>query len=353
MKIRKLAFVAMTALPALGLTGQAPLAAADQITIVSWGGSYSESQRHAFYEPFAEKTGVTVLEDEWQGDMAKIRAMVETKTYQGTVFDAESAHLVSGCDEGLWERIDYSKLGFSPDEFLPGAASECGVGSISWSTLFAYDADTFPGDGPKSWADFWDVEKFPGKRGLDKDPRWNLEFALLADGVPTDQIYDVLRTEKGLKRAFDKLSELKPHVVWWEAGAEAPQLLANKEVVMTTGYNGRFYTAVVDDGKNFKMVWNGQGMDFDFWVIPKGHPDTDLGYEFIKFASQPERMGDQTNYISYGPLRKEAANFVKPEILAQLPTAPANTENWFKSDTQFWADNHAALVERFNVWISQ
>jgi len=330
-----------------------PALSADTITVVSWGGSYAESQRHAFYEPFKKDTGVTVLEDEWGGDMAKIKAMVDTQTYQGNVFDAESAHLVSGCDQGLWERIDYSKLGFSQDDFFPGAASECGVGNISWSTLFAYDGDVFPTDGPKSWADFWDVKKYPGKRGLDKDPRWNLEFALLADGVPPGDLYRVLRTEDGLKRAFAKLEELKPNIVWWEAGAEAPKLLANKEVVMTTGYNGRFYTAIKDDKKNFKMVWNGQGMDFDYWVIPKGHPAADLAYKFISFASQPERMADQTNYISYGPLRKDAAKFVKPDILPSLPTAPGNTESWFKSDTQFWADNQEALTERFNVWISK
>jgi putative spermidine/putrescine transport system substrate-binding protein len=330
-----------------------PVLSANTITVVSWGGSYAESQRHAFDEPFTKDTGITVLEDEWGGDMAKIRAMVDTQTYQGNVFDAESAHLVSGCDQGLWEHIDYSKLGFTQDDFLPGAASECGVGNISWSTLFAYDGDVFPADGPKSWADFWDVKKFPGKRGLDKDPRWNLEFALLADGVAPSDIYKALRTEDGLKRAFAKLDELKPNIVWWEAGAEAPKLLANKEVVMTSGYNGRFYTAIKDDKKNFKMVWNGQGMDFDFWVIPKGHPGADLAYKFIAYASQPERMADQTNYISYGPLRKDAVKFVKPEILPNLPTAPENTQNWFKSDTQFWADNQEALTERFNVWISK
>lgn len=352
MRFRSIASITLAFLATI-ICGSAASSAAEQIVIVSWGGSYQESQRRSFYEPFAKQTGIKVLEDEWKGDMGKIRAMVDTKTYQGVVFDAESAHLLSGCDQGLWEKIDYSKLGFKPTDFLPGAASECGVGSISWSTLFAYNADIFSGDRPKSWADFWDVKKFPGKRGLAKDPRWNLEFALLADGVPAQDIYKVLRTKEGLDRAFKKLNELKPYVVWWEKGAEAPQLLANREVVMTTGYNGRFYTAIVNDKKNFKMVWDGQGMDFDFWVIPKGSPQAALGYQFIKFASQPERMADQTNYISYGPLRKDAARYIKPEILANLPTAPDHLKNWFKSDTQFWADNHESLIERFNAWLSQ
>jgi putative spermidine/putrescine transport system substrate-binding protein len=350
MKIPKLTALSIFGLLMISTTSSL---AADTITIVSWGGSYAESQRKAFYEPFAKEKGVTVLEDEWGGDMAKIRAMVDTKTYQGAVFDAESAHLVSGCDQGLWEKIDYKKLGLDPSSFFPGAASECGIGSISWSTMFAYDGDQFPNGGPSNWADFWDVKKFPGKRGLDKDPRWNLEFALLADGVETDQIYKVLSTEEGLQRAFAKLDELKPNVVWWEAGAEAPKLLANKEVVMTTGYNGRFYTAITTDKKNFKMVWNGQGMDFDFWVIPKGSPQIELAYDFLKFATQPERMADQTNYISYGPLRIDAAKFVKADVLPNLPTAPENSKVWFKSDTQFWADNQESLTQRFNVWLAK
>ncbi len=330
-----------------------PVQAAEEVTIVSWGGSYSASQRKAFYEPYAEETGVEVLEDEWSGDMAKIRAMVDTGTYQGHVYDAESGHLVAGCDEGLWEEIDYGRLGFGPSDFLAGAAHDCGVGNISWSTLFAYDADQISGEGPENWADFWDLEKFPGRRGMYKSPKSNLEFALLADGVEVEELYDVLGTQDGIARAFAKLDELKPHIVWYEAGAQGPQLLADKEVVMTTGFNGRFYTAVVDDQKNFRIVWDGQAMDFDFWVIPKGHPESALAYDFIKFASRPERMGDQTNYISYGPLRKDATKHVDPNILPHLPTAETNTKKWFKSDTSFWADNEETLNEQFNVWLAK
>jgi putative spermidine/putrescine transport system substrate-binding protein len=327
--------------------------AEEKLTVTSWGGSYSESQRKAFFEPFAEATGHTVLEDEWNGDLAKVRAMVETGNYQTHVIDAESSQLVAGCDEGLWEKIDYGKLGFGPDDFLAGAAHECGVGNISWSFIFAYDKDQITGDGPQNWADFWDVEAFPGMRGLRKQPKWNLEYALIADGVSPNEVYDVLGTEEGLNRAFAKLDELKPHVIWYEASAQAPQLLADGEVVMTSAANGRIFTAITQDGKNFEIVWDSQAMDFDFWVIPSGHPQVDLAHEFIQFASDPERMGEQTQYVSYGPLRKAAVEFVDPDILPHLPTAPANTERWFKTDTQFWADNREALVERFNVWVAQ
>ena len=189
-----------------------------------------------------------------------------------------------------------------PDDFLPGAVLDCGIGTISWSTIFAYSADVYPGDsGPKNWADFWDVEKFPGKRGMFSSPIFNLEFALLADGVPTDQIYDVLKSAGGIDRAFAKLAEIKEHVIWWAAGEGhvPPQLLSDGEVVMTTAWNGRIYNAVVAEGKNLVIVWDGQGMDYDFWVIPKGHPELDLAYKFLNFASRPRTAGrsDQLHLV--------------------------------------------------------
>jgi putative spermidine/putrescine transport system substrate-binding protein len=324
------------------------------LTATSWGGSYSASQRKAYYEPFMKETGHTVLEDEWGGEIAFIRAMVETSNYKTHVIDAVPDVVIAGCDEGILEPLDWSKLGITPDDMLPGAGHECGVGTISWSTLFAYRSDVYPDNPPTSWADFYDAEKFPGKRGMYKNnPVFQLEFALIADGVSAADVYDVLGGEGGVDRAFDKMATIKEHVIWWETGAQAPQLLADKEVIMTTGWNGRFYNAVVDDGQPFVLVWNGQGMDYDFWVIPAGHPEADLAHEFIAFASTPERQGDQTNYISYGPLRKGADKFVNPDILPHLPTAPANTVNWFQKDVTWWADHREELTNRFASWLAK
>jgi len=327
---------------------------ADTITVTSWGGSYSASQRKAYYEPFMKETGHVLLEDEWSGDIGMIRAMVETGNYKTHVIDGVPDVVIAGCDEGILEPIDWEKLGISPDDMLPGAGHECGVGTISWSTIFAYRSDVFPDDPPKNWADFWNVAKYPGKRGLYKaNPVFTLEFALQADGVAAADVYDVLRSEGGIDRAFAKMAEIKDHTIWWETGAQAPQLLADKEVVMTTGWNGRIYNAVIDDGQPFVIVWDGQGMDYDFWIIPKGHPESDLAHEFLKFASTPERQGDQTNYISYGPLRKGAEKFVNPDILPHLPTAPENTKNWFRKDVEWWADHREELTARFAAWLAK
>lgn len=320
---------------------------------MSWGGSYGMSQRKAFHEPFLKETRTAVVAHEWSGDLSEIRTMVDTGRYRTHVIDVESAHLMAGCAAGVLQLIDYDKLGFGPDDFLPGAVHECGVGNVGWSLVLAYDADRMTDEDPKNWADFWNVEKFPGKRGMYKSPKFSLEFALLADGVSTDQIYATLRTPEGVDRAFAKLDQLKPYIVWWEAASGGPELLAGKEVVMTAAWSARIYSAIVEDDKNFKIIWDGQGMDYDYWVIPSGHPEADLAHRFIEFASRPERMGEQANYLYYGPLRKAAADHVNPEILPYLPTVPANTKNWFKSDPSFWADNRASLTARFNDWVAR
>jgi len=345
--------LAVTAALAVAALGSASAQAQSKISIASWGGAYQMSQREAYFKPFIKESNVQVLEDEWTGEISQIRAQVETKNFKWHAVDVETDHVLGGCDEGILERIDYAKLGVKKEDLLEGAAHECGIGTISWSTIFAFNADVIKGDGPKSWADFWDVTKFPGKRGMYKSPKFNLEFALIADGVAASDVYKVLKTKEGVDRAFKKMDQIKPHVIWWEAGAQAPQLLADKEVSMTTGWNGRIYSAVKNDGKNFKIIWNGQGMDFDWWVIPKGHPEKDLAYKFIAFASRVDRQADQPNYISYGPLVKAALPLVNKEVLPHLPTAPENTKNWYRIDGKFWGDNREALTERFNAWLAK
>ena len=119
-------------------------------------------------------------------------------------------------------------------------------------------------------ADFFNTKAFPGKRGMRKSPKVTMEFALIADGVPVGEVYNVLGTEEGVARAFAKLDTIKDDVVWWEAGAQPPQLLADGEVVFSTAWNGRVFNAKNAEGQSFEMVWDGQIYDLDLWVIPKG-----------------------------------------------------------------------------------
>ena len=339
----------------VGLGLMASSVYAETLTVTSWGGAYSMSQRKAYYEPFMKETGHTILEDEWGGELSAIRAQVDTGNYKWDVVDVETGPAMQGCDEGFLEPLDQEKLGLTADDFIPGGLLECAIGTITYSTLIAYRTDVYPdGSGPQNWADFFDTAKFPGKRSLYKpSPAVNLPAALLADGASPDEVYAMLRTPEGVDRSFNKLSTIKDDTIWWETGAMAPQLLADKEVKMATGWNGRFYSAVKDDNVPLHMVWDGQIYDFGYFVVPANSPKMDTIYEFLRFVARPERQGDQTNYISYGPVVKGADKFSNPDIAPHLPTNPANLTNALQSDAQWWADEGEDLTQRWNVWLAK
>jgi len=342
---------------ALALSSALPAAAEDSITVVSWGGAYSESQRKAYHEPYMAETGIKIIEAEYTGDIAQMRAMVESGNVTWDVIDVDAATALAGCDQGFLEEIDYAKVGQPKDKFVVGGALDCGVATIVYATVFGYDnanvGNLWGGNAPTTIADFYDLEKFPGKRGLYKKPFVNLEWALIVDGVAKEDVYNVLRTPEGLDRAFAKLDTIKSQVAWWEAGAQAAELLATGEVVMTQAWNGRLYKPIKDEGKDWTIVWDHQGVDFDFWAIMKNTPKLDLAYQFVAYASAPENMARQSNFISYGPSHADAIPHIPEDVLKDLPTFPGNMGTAFTVDASFWADNSEALQERFNAWLAQ
>lgn len=341
---------ASTVLAAL-VAGFATTAVARDLTVVSWGGTYQDAQRKIYFEPFSKAVGKPVLDEAWDGGIGVLQAKIKAGSPNWDAVQVEAEELALGCDDGLFEKIDWNKLG-GKDKFLPAAVSECGVGAIVWSTAIAYDGDKLK-DGPKSWADFWDVKKFPGKRALRKGPKYTLEFALLADGVKKDDIYKVLATPEGIERAFKKLDELKPNLVWWESGAQPLQLLASGEVAMSSAYNGRITGINKAEQKNFKVVWPGSIYAIDSWVVLKGAENKDLAQDFIAFASKPENQVKLPDYVAYGLPAKEAAAKVPADIAANLPTDPANLSDSISLDTDFWIDNSEALTKRFNAWLAK
>jgi len=337
--------LALAALAAIIL----PAAAQTQITVVNFGGANANAQKKAFYEPI-EKTGVKVVPVEYNGEQAKIKAMVETKKVTWDVVEVESPDVARGCDEGLFEKLDYSKIGNKAD-FLPAAVTECGIGVFVWSTVMAYNGDKLK-DGPATWADFFDTKKFPGKRGMRKGARYNVEFALMADGVRPADVYKVLATKEGAERAFKKLTELKPNIQWWEAGAQPPQFLVAGDVIMSTVYNGRI-DAANREGKNLKITWTGGIYDLDYWTIPKGTPNKDAAMKFIAFASTPEAQAEYAKNIAYGPTNTKALPKLDAKTLANLPTAPENAKTALQFNVKFWADQGEELEKRFAAWATQ
>ncbi|AWF59277.1 ABC transporter substrate-binding protein [Pseudomonas aeruginosa] len=333
---------------AAGLACAAQAMAVD-LTVVSFGGANKSAQIKAFYEPYQKATGNRIVAGEYNGEMAKVKAMVDTNSVSWDLVEVESPELSRGCDEGLFEELDPAQFGKAED-FVPGAIQPCGVGFFVWSTVLAYNADKLK-SAPTSWADFWDIKKFPGKRGLRKGAKYTLEFALMADGVAPKDVYGVLATKEGQDRAFKKLDEIKSSIQWWEAGAQPPQYLASGDVVMSSAYNGRI--AAVQKESNLKVVWNGGIYDFDAWAIPKGAKKQKETLKFIAFSVQPQQQKTYSENIAYGPANKQAVPLLDKALLKDMPTTPENIQNQVAMDVTFWADYGEQLEQRFNAWAAR
>ena len=207
-------------------------------------------------------------------------------------------------------------------------------------------------------ADFFDLERFPGRRGLGRTPQFTMELALVGDGVPLDQVYAVLATPEGVERALAKLDSIRDQIVWWEAGAQPIQLLADGEVAMTHAYNGRVFKAAQVDGLPLSILWDAQMMEVEGWVIPKGAPNLDAAREFVSFSTSPAVLARAAEILPYGPPRRSAqamvGNFLgdgTTPMGPHLPTASRNMTNALFVDPAFWADHETELRARFTAWL--
>ena len=335
------------------------------LTTVSWGGSFARAVNEGANIPFTEATGIRVDVEDYNGGLAQIRAQVDIGDIHWDVVDLEIADAVRGCDEGLLEPIDINSLPPGPDgtpaaeDFVAEGQTECGVGMLYWSTVYAYNADNMPGARPATMADFFDLETFPGRRGMRRVPQVNLEFALIGDGVPLDQVYAMLDTPEGLDRAFAKLETIKDEVIWWEAGAQPPQMLADGEVAMSTAYNGRIFNAQVLEDQPFVIVWDGQLLDVGQVGVVAGTPRLDLALEYLAFATSAESQARIARRISYSPMRRSGVPLVTTHVVAgvemepHMPASPANTTRALRYDWAWWVDNQDEMNERFSAWLAR
>jgi putative spermidine/putrescine transport system substrate-binding protein len=335
-----------------GLSLAAGAASARDLTVVGWGGTAQAAQNKAMFEPYVKDTGNKLVQDSWNGGIGVLRTKAQGESTWDVV-QVEADELVLGCEEGIYAKLDWAKLG-NKDQYLPGMAGDCGVGTFVWSTAMAYDKAKLGDNGPKSWADFFDTKKFPGKRSLRRGPRQSLEFALMADGVAPADVYKVLATKEGIDRAFKKLDTIKKDIVWWEAGSQPVQLLQSGEVAMTSVYNGRIFAVNNADKTNFAISWPaGFIYQVDSWVILANSPNKAQAEGFLKFIQTPARQQDVANVLAYGPTLKDSTGQIAPNVLPYLPTAPGVIEHGLSFDINFWVDNIEALNERFNAWAAK
>lgn len=335
---------------ALALLCGSVSAAPQSLTVISFGGATKQAQDKAYFQPFNASGAGNIIAGEYNGELSKIKAMVAAGHTSWDVVEVESPELLRGCEEGLFEKLDLARLG-DPAHFVPGALTECGVATYVWSMVLAFDQSKLS-KAPGSWADFWNVAEFPGKRGLRKSAKYTLEIALLADGVKADDLYKVLNTPQGVTRAFAKLDQLKPNIQWWEAGAQPAQWLVAGDVVMSAAYNGRIASAQ-KEGMALSIVWPHSLYDPEYWAVVKGTPNKALAEDFIAFASQPQTQKVFSQSIPYGPVHRQALALLPPAVQEQLPTAAANLADARAVDAEFWVDHGEELEQRFNAWAAR
>ena len=324
------------------------------ITFVSWGGAYTASQQKAYIDTWSKGSGVTV--ENYNGGLGEIKAQVEAGNVTWDVVDVLPDQAITGCDDGLFEKLDQS---YFVDDMVVKPVSECIAPQIFWSYVAFYDPAAFPGKKPKTIKDFFDVKKFPGKRGIHTWANALIEMALVADGVKPKDVYKVMSSDGGIDRAFAKLDTIKDHVVFWSAGSKPLELVSSGEVVMSLAYNGRIGAAILQDGKKFNYIWDGQVLEQEYLVVIKGGKNIDEAKEFVKHASSAESLALQAKYIPYGPMRSSSIDIIKKgepyfntgvDVLPHMPNTPKRLRRSVIADPFWWADNGAEVSERFGVW---
>ncbi len=342
----------------------------DKLTLVSWGGAYQSSQDKAYLQPYLEMNdGVSASWDEGSAEaVAKLRAMNEAGNITWDIVDVVASDAIRLCDEGLAMEIDHDEdLAEAPDgtsasdDFGDLIVSDCFIPLIVYSTTVGYRSDLVGDNPPTEICALFDMETYPGKRSLEKRPINNMEWALYCDGVAKEDIYDVLETDEGQEQALAKLGTIKDSVVWWSAGADTPQLLADGEVVMGSTYNGRLFAVAEEQNQPVEILWDMQVFDLDGWIIPANLPEDRKArvLDFAKFSSDTQRLADQAAYISYGPARASSAPMVGQhyelgiDMAQHMPTDPDNAANTLLYNYEFWADYRDDIDAKFQAWLAK
>jgi putative spermidine/putrescine transport system substrate-binding protein len=306
-----------------------------------------DALRDTFVVPFTGATGLPTQVNGWVGGVDALRTRLKAPDAATDLVQLSSDELQPACDDGLLEKLDFGLIG-GKDHYLPQAVSDCGVGAVVTAVVLAWDKDKFPAT--PTWADFWDVAKYPGKRGLFAGVRGNLEIALLADGVAPGDVYKTLATGDGVDRAFRKLDQLRPYIVWWHNGAEAAHLLVSNEALMTSAPSEDVVAAAHAAHRDFSIQWAGNLSSMQYWGIAKASANLRQAVQFLYFAGTPAIQARLQTRLAVGGTAKGSTDFLTPGQLVVSPANPANMSAGLHMDAAFWRDNLDKLGKRFDAW---
>lgn len=336
-------------LAAVALLAASSTANARDLTVVARGETMPAAVRQIYVQPFSVATGIRTVLQSWHGGLDTLNAQFKAPGNTWDVVEVNADELASGCADGTFQKLDWSTVGGKAHYHSEGV-SDCGVGSRMRNLVLAWDRDKFAT--APNWADFWDVAKYPGKRGLRRGVRGNLEFALMADGVAPADVYKVLATSDGVDRAFRKLDQLKPYIVWWQSGAEAAHILGSGAVLMTSALSGWIATANWTQHRDFGIQWNASLYEVNSWAILKNSPNVEQAQQFLYYTGTPAIQGRLFQITGNAGLAFGSNDGLPPDQLADSPTNPANLKAAVPLDTGFWHANQAKMQQRFDAWLA-
>ena len=323
-------------------------ASARDLMVVGFGGGFQDNARKHLFQSYAQEKGIKVADDVYNGEMAKIYSMVKSNDVTYDVVMVEAPELVRGCEDGMLEKLDWSVI--DRKKFIPDGTATCGAGAVGWGVSLFYDAARTP-VGPANYAELWDVQKFPGKRSLRSGAKMTMEIALLADGVPMGDVYKVLATPDGQKRAFAKLDQLKPHMVWWKSGAQPLQLVGSGEVAYAVGYVGRTIRAAEGAAK-YPILSNTKLFSFDYWAVVRNSPNKAEAMKLIDFMTAEKPLTNLAQDWAVSPANAAVVN--NPEVIKKNPGMVANhAKEGLFINTEFWVEHGEDLEAKFNAWVAK
>jgi len=341
----KLAGTSALASAALPLLSMRNAQAAVSITVSDVGGAIAPALRKAFYDPFEKETGIRVVNVAHDSDpVTQFKLLVDSQSYIWDVCMVTQDHVARLTQEKNYLE-DLQLEAVDPQGYVNGAVQSNWLGFSVFGIVMAYRADAFSGAAPASWADYWDTQRFPGRRGLYNSPWGMLECALLADGVKPQELYPL-----DVDRAFAMLDKIRNDIgVWWNSGAQNTQILQSGEVDLTDTWSARAFAARAS-GSPVELVWDGL-YSMDGWSIPAGTPKLDAAREFVRFCQHPEQQAIYANEVANGPSNLQAYDFISEERAKLLPSYPKNLAGLAELDSAYWGEHYDDLSNRFQEWL--
>jgi putative spermidine/putrescine transport system substrate-binding protein len=316
-----------------------------EIVVVNYGGDAVTAMTQAWADPFNKTATVKAVVDGAGPSSAKMKAMVDSGKVTWDVVDRNLIAALELGRQNLLEKIDYTIVDKS--KVRPEHAGEWGLGAYVYANVLAYQGDAFGGRTPKTWADFYNLKDFPGKRTMRKHIDGQLETALLADGVAPDKLYPL-----DVKRALDKIKSIKKDTIFWATGAESQQLFRDKEVAMGSVFNTRAMVAKRESKGKIDFTFNEGSVWIGAWLTPRGNPAGKEAFKFMAATQDPASQVELFKALGNGPVNPAAAAMVPADMKSMDPGSPENYAIQIPANPEWYATNSAMVLNQYLEAIS-